>query len=79
VAVSGLTGAGFAGLLRTIDEILPADPLIQTTLRLPAGDGATLALLHEFGRVLEVRYEGDRCEVRAEIPESLKRRLHPRV
>jgi GTP-binding protein HflX len=78
VAVSGLTGAGFAGLLRTIDEILPADPLIQTTLRLPAGDGATLALLHEFGRVLEVRYEGDRCEVRAEIPESLKRRLHSR-
>ena len=78
IAVSGLTGAGFAGLLRTIDEILPADPLIQTTLRLPAGDGATLALLHEFGRVLEVRYEGDRCEVRAEIPESLKRRLNPR-
>jgi GTP-binding protein HflX len=79
IPVSGLTGAGFAGLLRTIDEILPADPLIQTTLRLPAGDGATLALLHEFGRVLEVRYEGDCCEVRAEIPESLKRRLHPRA
>jgi GTP-binding protein HflX len=78
VAVSALTGAGFAALLLTIDEILPADPLIQTTLRLSAGDGATLALLHEFGRVLEVRYEGDRCEVRAEIPESLKRRLHPR-
>jgi len=75
VAVSGLTGLGMDVLLTTIDEILPADPIIQISLRLRAGDGATLALLHEFGRVIETRYEGDACEVRAEIPESLERRL----
>jgi HD-like signal output (HDOD) protein len=39
------------------------------------GDGATLALLHEFGRVLEKRYGEEWCEVEAEIPESLQRRL----
>ena len=76
VPISGLTGAGIDRLLAVVDEVLPADPLIETTLRLPAGEGATLALLHEFGRVLEVRYEGDFCEVHAEIPESLERRLH---
>jgi len=38
-------------------------------------DGATLALLHEFGRVLRAEYVGDVCEVEAEIPESLQRRL----
>ena len=55
--------------------MLPLDPIVRATLRLPAGDGATLALLHEFGRVLSTRYEDDSCEVDAEVPESLKRRL----
>ena len=54
--------------------MLPLDPMVSATLRVPASDGATLALLHEFGRVLSMRYDGG-CEVEAEIPESLKRRL----
>jgi GTPase len=76
VGISALTGFGIEGLLRAIDDCLPADPLIRTTLRLHAGDGATLALLHEFGRVLESRYEGEACVVEAEVPASLQRRLH---
>jgi hypothetical protein len=48
---------------------------LANSLRIPASDGATLALLHEFGRVLSTRYDGAVCEVEAEIPESLKRRL----
>jgi GTP-binding protein HflX len=76
VAVSGLTGAGVDRLLATIDECLPLDPVVRTTLRLPVGDGATMALLHALGRVLDVRYEADFCEVNAEIPESLQRRLN---
>ncbi len=78
VAISALTGEGVDRLLTLIDEVLPTDPLVRTTLRIPAGDGATLALLHEFGRVLSTRYEGDACEVETEVPESLMRRL-PRV
>ena len=75
VAVSALTGTGVDRLLARIDEMLPLDPIVRTTLRLPLGDGATLALLHEFGRVLDTRYEQDHCQVEAEIPESLRRRL----
>ncbi len=75
IAVSALTGEGIDELLSVIDQTLPLDPIVRTTLRFPAGDGATLALLHEFGRVLGTRYEGAVCEVEAEIPESLQRRL----
>ena len=74
-AVSALTGAGLDRLLAEIDNVLPLDPVVRTKLRIPAGEGAKLALLHQFGRVLETRYEGDLCEVDAEIPESLQRRL----
>jgi GTP-binding protein HflX len=75
VGVSGLTGAGIDGLVHRIDEILPLDPIVRTTVKLRAGDGATLALLHEFGRVLDTRYHREFCEVDAEIPESLRRRV----
>ncbi|MFB3777697.1 MAG: GTPase HflX [Bryobacteraceae bacterium] len=75
VAVSALTGENVDGLLAAIDEALPVDPLTRVTLRIPAGDGATLHLLHEGGRVISLRYAGEFCEVEAEIPESLKRRL----
>jgi GTP-binding protein HflX len=75
VSISAVTGAGMDGLLAAMDETLPLDRLVHATFRVPAGDGATLALLHEFARVLATRYFGDVCEVEAEIPESLQRRL----
>jgi GTP-binding protein HflX len=78
VAVSALTGEGIGRLLGTIDEVLPLDPVIRTEIEVDAGDGATLAMLHEYGRVLEKRYEGDRIVVDVEIPESLQRRLRER-
>ena len=45
VAISALTGEGLDRLLQTIDEALPLDPIVHTTLHLPPGDGATLAML----------------------------------
>ena len=59
--------------------MLPLDPLVRTTLDLSAGDGATLAMLHEFGRVLSTRYDENRVVVEAEVPESLERRLRAPV
>jgi GTP-binding protein HflX len=75
VAISAARGDGVDALLSTIDQNLPVDPIVRATIRFPAGDGATLALLHELGRVLDVRYHDETCEVDAEIPESLHRRL----
>ena len=79
VAVSAMSGTGIPDLLAAIDELLPLDPVVRVSWRLPVADGATLALLHQFGRVLETRYEGDVCDVEAEVPESLKRRIDRRL
>jgi GTP-binding protein HflX len=78
VAISAITGSGIDALLAAIDEVLPLDPVVRTTLDLDSGDGATLALLHEFGRVLGTRYHDDRVEVEVEVPQSLERRLRQR-
>jgi len=75
VTISAMTGEGIGRLLEAIDRALPLDPTFPITLSLPAADGATLALLHQFGRVIRTRYSGDKCIVNAEIPESLERRL----
>jgi GTPase len=77
VGISALSGAGLDKLLAAIDDALGLDPVTRTTLRLPAGDGATLSMLHEFGRVLSTKYHdetGD-VEVEVELPESVQRRL----
>jgi len=78
VAISALTGEGLDRLLAAIDEALPLDPIVHAVFHLPARDGATVSLLHEFGRVVRTRYEGEHCEIEAEIPESLERRLRKR-
>jgi len=77
VGISALSGAGIDKLLAAIDDALGVDPVSRTTLRLPAGDGATLSMLHEFGRVLSTKYDNETgdVEVEAELPESVQRRL----
>jgi GTP-binding protein HflX len=75
VAVSALTGEGLDGLLAAVDEALPVDPVSRATLRIPAAEGSVLHMLHQQGCVSSVQYSAEFCEVQAEIPESLKRRL----
>jgi GTP-binding protein HflX len=75
VAVSARTGQGTERLIEAIDEMLPLDPVGKTTFRVPAGDGATVNLIHELGRVIEQRYEGRMCILEAEAPQSLRQRL----
>jgi GTP-binding protein HflX len=79
VGISALTGMGVDGLLAVVDEVLPLDPVAPATLRLRSGDGARLAMLHEFGKVLATRYDGEWVEVDAEVPESLLRMFHRTV
>ncbi len=79
VLVSALTGEGLPELLEVIDRTLPFDPLTQTRFRLPVSEGGKLHLLHELGRVIETRYDGDWCDVEAEVSDSLKRKLREYV
>ncbi len=75
VAVSALTGEGIDRLLEKVDEILPFDPLSRVQFNFPIGEGASISLVHQLGRVIDIRYTDRCCEVEAEVPESLKHRL----
>lgn len=74
-AVSALNRAGLDSLLDAIDRVLPFDPVRRRRFRIPAGDGESLHLLHEYGRVVAKRYEGECCEIEADVAHSLETRL----
>jgi GTP-binding protein HflX len=75
VSISALTGEGIEQLVAAIDEELPFDPLRRARFRFPLDEGNLISLLHDSGNVLATRYEDQYCEMEAEVPESLWRRL----
>ena len=75
VGVSALAGTGVDGLLRAIDETLPFDRIVETTFRFKVSDGERIARVHASGRVLDSQFGEEYCELRAEVPESLRSRL----
>jgi len=75
VLVSALTGEGLDELLARIDAALPADPLVQLSLRVPLVEGRTLALLHALGRVSRSEVRDSEMFLEAEVPAAIARRL----
>ena len=75
IGVSARSGEGLDRLLALVDRTLSLDPVALARFRFPASEGAALHLLHERARVLTTRYDGEVCEVEAEAPESVRRRL----
>jgi GTP-binding protein HflX len=73
--VSSLTGEGLTQLLDLIDEVVPFDAVETVKFCIPVRDGASIALLHQRGRVRAEDYDGDLCVVEVDAPESLRRRL----
>jgi len=75
VLVSGRTGEGIDTLFAQVDKMLAFDPIETAHFRIPAGDGAAIALLHRRGKVVTEVYDGETCELVVEAPESLRRTL----
>jgi GTP-binding protein HflX len=75
VSVSARTGAGFEALLRKIDQTLALDPVSPCVFRIPIGEGGPVNMLHQCAKVTATRYTADVCEVEAQVPESIRRRL----
>jgi GTP-binding protein HflX len=75
VAVSARTGQALDRLLAVIDEVLLLDPVSSATFRFPLDQGSKVSLLYQSGRVRARRYEGQYCEIEAEVSESLRNRL----
>ena len=74
-AVSAHSGAGLDDLVRVIDELLPMDPLTGAWFQFSHADSGQRHLVHECARVETERWTADGCQVKAEAPESLLRRL----
>lgn len=75
VSISARTGQGFEQLLATVDHCLALDAASPATFRIPLDNGAAIHLLHETARVTNTRYTGEYCEIEAETPASIRRRL----
>lgn len=75
VSVSGLSGMGIERLLGVIDNRLELDPVERIRVRIPAGEGATLHLLHEHARVYSKNFVDDYCEIEADASASVRRQL----
>ncbi len=75
VPISAKSGMGVTTLLRAIDEVLPFDAMIRAQFRIPVGDGAEIASLHQGASVLKERYGDAFCEIEADVSESVRNRL----
>jgi GTP-binding protein HflX len=75
VLVSAMSGEGLGELLKRIDDLLPVDPVVTLSLRLPLAEGRTLALVHALGRVRHSSVEDSHMLLDAEVPISMVRRL----
>lgn len=71
VGVSAKTGEGLERLLEEIDRQL-ASSLRHVVLRVPQGNGAVVARVHEAGRVLDQHYEDNTVVIEAEIDRALE-------
>ncbi len=75
IAISAFSGEGFEALLKKIDQTLALDPITPCLFRIPISEGAPVHLLHQCAKVTATRYTADACEIEAEVPESIRRRL----
>jgi GTP-binding protein HflX len=75
VLIGALTGMGMDTLLEKIDSVLPFDQIVTRRFVVPVTQSADIALLHENGRVRHTDYRDDVCEIDADVPSSLLRRL----
>lgn len=75
VTMSARSGEGMDRLYSLIDDNLPADPIEPALFRFPLDELGEVHLLHEFARVTRQEYTEAYCEVAAEVPASVLRRV----
>jgi len=74
-AISAKTGEGMDELFALIDRYLPEDPVEEGLFHIPLNDLAAVHILHEYAKVTRAEYHADYCEVEAEVPVSVLRRV----
>lgn len=75
ILVSAQRGAGLEDLIRSIDEAMPVDPIVERRLTVPMANGRELAMIYACGRVLSSEVQDGQIRLQAEVPASLADRL----
>jgi GTPase len=75
VYVSAVDGTGLDHLLKRIDEMIEEDPVSRVHLRVPQGEGKTLALLEARARIYSRKYKDGAVELEVEAPASVVRKV----
>lgn len=78
LTTSATTGRGLEDLASEVEHRSRL-ALREVELSIPASDGETLALVARRGQVLDQRYEGETCHLRAALPPALINRLDARL
>lgn len=75
VHVSAVKGIGLTTLLDRIDQLVSEDALRRVHLRIPQKEGKMLAMLEARSRIYSRQYNDGVVELKAEVPESLARKV----
>lgn len=75
VYVSAVEGTGLDVLLQKIDQMISEDRVSRVHLRVPQGEGKTLALLEARARIYSRKYTDGAVELEVDAPESVVRRV----
>lgn len=73
--VSARTGVGLGDLIRSIDRVMPVDPIVERDWIVPLSSGRELAMIYACGRVIHSEVLDGHIRLHAEIPASLAKRL----
>ena len=78
VLASAVTGEGIEALRRAISDRMTSGNAVHR-LSIPASDGASLAWLHEYGEVLDIREgEGEMLSVSVRLSDAAHARFRAR-
>jgi GTPase len=75
VHVSAARGIGLGTFLDRIDQVVSEDPVGRVHLRIPQKEGKALAMLEAGSRIYSREYKDGVVELKAEVPESVARRV----
>lgn len=76
VAISALKKQGFEDLLEKMSQVI-AFTRVKVSLRIPQKDYAYIALLQNYGIILEQTYEDNDVLITAEIPKRIQNQFQP--
>lgn len=75
ILVSARTRAGLDELIRSIDRVMPVDPMVERDWTVPLSSGRELAMVYACGHVLSSEVLDGHIRLQAQVPTSIAEHL----